>query len=110
MIDVYRRIIEDLKIEPDIKEVLLTFMDTFDGTNEEEFNNLMELVIDVLSRREILKLKAEAYEKMRDAELDYQEKLMEFRREYKSLIDSGGDNVPSVYSEKSSKEQISQLT
>jgi hypothetical protein len=91
----YKDLIQDMKVEPSLKEALIKFLEKIEDKEEtEEFNTFMDELMNLLVEQETLNIKAEAYDKLREIEENYQNDVGELREEYKAYEETGGKNIP----------------
>lgn len=78
----YIDLLQKIEIDPDIKNPLLNFIESYDGTNHEDLTVLILTNVFLLSKYAQLELKALAYDAMAENNKDYKEQLAALKAEY----------------------------
>ena len=82
-------LIEKLETSHEVKQAIVDFAKTYDGTNKEEFDVLMYTLMLVLIRFEELKVKAAGYDAILENDKEGDTTMQEFKEEY-DVLNSGG--------------------
>ena len=94
--ELYRKLISDLEIEEGLKNSLTSFIDSYDGSNTKEFNEMLLQITGLLSRLGSLEAKAEGYEEIKKTQAIFEEELQELIDTALEIKDKGTDTGPTV--------------
>jgi hypothetical protein len=75
--DFYRKLVSDQSVDEGLKNSLIKFIDSYDGSNTKEFNEMMLRITGLLARLGVLEAKAEGYDRIKESQKSFNESLWE---------------------------------
>lgn len=81
----YIALIQKIDIDQAIKDPLIDFIDTYDGTNIDDFKVFVMTTVLLLSKYSEIEVKAEAYDALADNNADYHDQLDALKSEYEDF-------------------------
>lgn len=88
----YLAIIKQLKESESYTNILTSFVETFDGSNETEFNMLMYLIVNVTVENNVNRIKAEGFDAIFKDEEEFKHKVDQLKKDFEKI---GKGHMPS---------------
>jgi len=84
----YIDLIGKIQIDPDLKGPIVDFIQTYDGTNTNDFKFLVLSLIFLLSKFGELEIKAAAFDAISENNEDYKAELEALKQEYNKFMEN----------------------
>lgn len=81
----YIDLINKFNVDLPLKEIFVRFIETYNGTNEKEFEELFFSMVGALRKYEELKIKADSFDKMATLNSEFNKELDDLKYVYESL-------------------------
>jgi hypothetical protein len=87
-------IIEKIKVSDEFKNPVIKFIKIYDGSNEYDFLAFCYTIVVILNKLNVLTVKADGYDDLKEIEDNYKNVLEELREAYKAA--ASGDIIPEL--------------